>query len=383
MIYFDSTATSKPIPEIIELYEKTINSCWFNPSSNYTLGLRSNSLFEQAKQSVCKTLKLTNHEILFPSSATMANNIAIFGICNNYRGTKKRIITTFIEHPSVYNVYKSLEKDFDVIYLKTDNDGIIDLNQLKESLNKETILVSVMWVNNIIGSVQPIGEIIEILKQYPRCKLHVDAVQAVGKIDLFNVDLNKIDLITISSHKLGGLKGTAVLAYNNKIDLASHFIGASQQKGLVPGTMDLAGAVCCAKIIDISVTNQKENDIYVSKLKNHLIDRIEELNNVQLNSNLSNKNTALYSNYIVSLFIKGKRAETVMHYLEKKDIYVSIGSACSSKQQTIDRTILSISNDKDRGISSIRVSLSVNNTIEEVDYLVDTLKEYLGGVKNV
>ena len=372
MIYFDSTATTKPSPEIIDLYNKIISTYWANPSSKYKIALSASNLYDKAKDHILNTFNLSNHECLFTSNATEANNLAIYGICNKYLGENKRIITTLIEHPSVYNVYKDLEKKgFDVVYLSVDKDGLINLEELKKALNKDTILVSIMWVNNIIGTIEPIGDVIEILKDYPRCKLHVDSVQAVGKIKL-DAPLDNIDLITISAHKLEGLKGTAVLLYHKKLELSNHLVGAEQQKGLKPGTMDLAGAICCAKAITNAYINQPRHLEKVEILYNHLIKKLKELNNVYLNSSLTNS-----SKYIINIYIKGIRAETILHYLESLDIYVSIGSACNSKSMKQERAILYTTKDEDRTISSIRISLSHHNTIEEIDILIKALKDYL------
>ena len=239
MIYFDSTATTKPNKDIIELYNKISNEYWHNPSSAYNVALKANNLLLKSQDVVKETLGLKEHNVIFTSGATEANNLAIFGVCNNYLNTNKRVITTKIEHPSVYNVFKKLETlGFDVVYLDVNSAGLIDLEQLKASINKETILVSVMWVNNIIGSIQPINEVVQILKEYPRCKLHVDAVQGLGKIKP-NFDFNQVDLFTMSSHKLEGLKGSGALIYHNKTNLNTHIVGAGQQLGIKPGTIDL------------------------------------------------------------------------------------------------------------------------------------------------
>lgn len=377
MIYFDWTATTKPRKEVIDIYNKVIDMYWANPSSAYTLGLKASQLFDKAKENLKEALKVKDkdYDVLYTANATEANNLAIFGICNNYlkEANKYRIITTKIEHPSVYNIYKRLENlGFDCIYLDVDNNGLIDLNQLREVINKDTLLVSIMYVNNVIGTIEPINEVIDILKDYPRCKLHIDAVQAIGKIDI-DVDLNKVDLITISSHKLEGLKGTATLIYKKNINITPHLHGASQQQGLVPGTIDLAGAVACTKAITLAIQEAKNHQEMINKLYNHLIERLKEIDIIELNSN-----TFRSSKSIVSIYVKNHRAETVMHYLESKDIYVSISSACSSKLKTIDRTLYAITKDNDRSISSIRISLSYHNTISEIDTLVNTLKEYLG-----
>ena len=371
MIYFDSTATTKPTNEIIELYNKISTEYWYNSSSAYTVGIKSNNLLLKSIEVVKEVLQLKNHNVIYTSGATEANNLAIHGICNNFINQNKRIIITKIEHPSVFNVFKNLEQlGFDVIYLDVDNKGIIDIEQLKNTLTKETILVSIMWVNNVIGSIQPINEVIKLLKDYPRCKLHIDAVQGLGKIKN-NFNFNDVDLLTMSSHKLEGIKGSGALIYNNKINLVNHLHGANQQLGIKPGTVDLASAVTTSKTIQNAYKTIDEHYKYVSELNKYLRDKIKELNLI-INSPIEQ-----VSPYIFNISIKEHNAETIMHYLEQKEIYVSIGSACGSKTKKPEKTIYAITNDLDLATTSIRISLSHHNTKEEIDILIKYLKEYL------
>lgn len=371
MIYFDSTATTKPNQEIIKTYNLINNEYWYNSSSAYTLGLKSNNLLLKSQRVVKETLNLKDHNVIFTSGATEANNLAIYGICNNYLNQNKKIITSKIEHPSVYNVYQKLESlGFIVVYLDVDQNGIVDLEQLKKELTKDTILVSIMWVNNIIGTIEPIEKIIKILADYPRCKLHVDAVQGMGKIKP-NFDFNQIDLFTFSSHKLEGLKGSGALIYKNKINLTTHIDGATQQLGIKPGTVDLASCVCTAKTLQLAFQKQNESYNYVLELNKYLKERIQELN---INVNSPNTNG---SPFIYNISIKEHNSETIMHYLEQLEIYVSIGSACGSKTKKPEKTIYAITKDELLSTTSIRISLSIHNTKEDIDTLVNALKEYL------
>lgn len=372
MIYFDSTATTKPTKEILELYNKVSSEYWYNPSSAYNVALKANNLLIKSQNIVKESLGVANHNVIFTSGATEANNLAIFGICNNYLKDTKRIITSKIEHPSVYNVFKRLEEiGFDVIYLDVNEFSIVDLEQLKSSLNKDTILVSIMWVNNIIGSIQPIKEIVKILKDYPRCKLHVDSVQGLGKIKP-DFNFNEIDLFTMSSHKLEGIKGSGALIYNNKINLTNHLVGANQQLGIKPGTIDLASSVTCAKTIQNAVKYQSEHFNKVLELNKYLEKKIKEIDQIAINTN-----TKYASPFIFNISIKEFNAETIMHYLEQKEIYVSIGSACGSKTKKPEKTIYAITNDQLLSTTSIRISLSHLNTFEEIDILVDELRNYI------
>ncbi len=377
MIYFDSTATTKPRQEVIDTYMKVIQNYWENPSSIYLPSVKANMLFEKARASLLSTLSLNNHEVIFTSNATEANNLAIKGICNNYLFQNMRVITSKIEHPSVYNCMKSLEDlGFDVVYLDVNEYGIVDLNQLKEAMNKDTVLVSIMYVNNIIGTIEPIDQIIDIVKAYPRCKLHVDMVQAVGKIKLTG-NLSSIDLISISSHKLEGLKGTAALIKKKNINLAKLIVGSDQQEGLKPGTIDLAGAAAMTKAVQLAFNEQEESYNKVKELRNHLVNELKPLEGITLNSN------DYCSPFIVSFSYSGYKAETLLHYLEAHHIYVSVGSACAAQKETPERTILETTKNKDRALSSIRISLSKHNTKDDIDLLIDNLKEFKRSRKNV
>ena len=216
MKYFDYTATTPVDAEVLETYIKTTNNFFANTSSLHKLGQRSNLMYTKAIEQLKEVLDLPNHNVIFTSNATEANNISILGVANKYETGK--IITTKIEHPSVFETIKSLENQYDCVYLDIDNQGIIDIEQLKKEINNETILVSIMWVNNIIGTIQPIKEIIEIVKKYPKAKLHVDMVQGFCKIEP-NFNLNDIDLMTFSTHKIYGPKGIGGLFVKQKITL--------------------------------------------------------------------------------------------------------------------------------------------------------------------
>ena len=235
MIYLDSTATTKPNEEIIKTYQKVLSDFWYNPSSPYTLGLKANNLYLDSINRIKTCLNTPNHNIIFTQSATTANNLGIFGICNNYQNKGMKVITSKIEHPSVFNPFKSLEeKGFNVVYLDVDRFGIIDIEQLKKELDSSTILVSIMWVNNIIGTIEPINDVINIVKDYPRCKLHVDLVQGFSKIKP-NFSFKDIDLFTISMHKIEGLKGMGMLISNKGIQLTSILKGGHQLIEIRPG----------------------------------------------------------------------------------------------------------------------------------------------------
>lgn len=372
MIYFDWTATTKPLKEILDIYHKVQSEYWYNPSSPYTLGLKASNLLDNSINVVKETLNLKNHNVIFTSGATEGNNLAIYGIANNFLNTNKKIITTRIEHPSVLKPFQDLEtKGFEVVYLDVDSNGTINLKQLETELNSETILVSIMWVNNIVGAIEPIKEVINLVKKCPRCKLHVDATQGIGKIKP-NFDFNEIDLVTMSSHKIEGIKGTGILLSKTNLNINPLLNGSGQQLGIKPGTIDLAGAVTSAKALKLAIQNQKEHFEFVLELQKYLLNKLNTIEGIYINNPINNQ-----SPFINNISIVEHNSETVMHYLESKDIFVAIGSACNSKTKKPEKTVFSITNDELRATTSIRISLSYHNTKEEIDLLINALKSYL------
>jgi cysteine desulfurase len=372
MIYFDYTATTKPRKEVVDLYQKVNSDYWYNPSSIYKTGVVSDSLFKDCESNVIKTLKLQNKKVIFTSGATEANNLAIYGICNNYLYQNKNIITTKIEHPSVLSCYQDLEKKgFIVNYLSVDEDGLINVEELKELINNDTILVSIMWVNNIVGSIQPIEEVIKITKQYPRVKLHVDSVQGIGKIEP-KFSFNDVDLFTLSSHKINGLKSSGALIMNDRIVLSSIIKGATQQEGIRPGTIDVSLAAATTKALMLIQSELDSHYDYVLELHNYFKQQLTGLPNVLING--ANKN---YSPYILNISILNTESETFIHYLERFEIYVAAGSACNSKTKKPEKTIYAMTNDERRAVTSLRISLSYVSTKDEIDEFVKCLRKFL------
>lgn len=369
MIYFDYAATTPPTKEIMALHEKISKEYWYNCNSAHQMGIMCDQLLQKASNVIKNTLHLKKKKIVYTSSATTANNLAIYGICNSYLGQNKHIITTKIEHPSVLNCYKDLEtKGFKVTYLDVNSEGFIDPEDIINAISSDTILISIMWVNNIIGAIQPINEVIKVVKRYPRLKLHVDGVGGVGKIAP-DFDFNDIDLLTYTAHKLEGIKGTGVLIYQENISLNSNVKGGHQQEGNMPGTVDLAGAVCFAKTTQEAVKNLSENYEIVSKYHDELVNAFKGIPHFIINSPMHD-----YSPYLFNLSIMGLKGETIMHSLEQNEIYVSTTSACNATSKTLDKTLMAMTNDETRTIDAIRISLSHLNTLSDITTLIETIK---------
>ena len=366
MIYLDYTATTPPDGEILDLYNRISKDFFGNSSSINRLGLKSDYMINRCKEEICDTLNINNSDIIFTSNATEANNIAILGYLKKYKSGK--IITSKIEHPSVFEVYKHLESiGFNVIYLDCDKKGIINLETLKKEIDKETLLVSIMWVNNIVGAVEPIEEVISILKDYPKCKLHVDMVQGICKIKP-RFDFNDIDFLTISAHKIYGPKGIGALIYKKNLEISGIMYGSSAQNGLKPGTMDVALVCCLTKAIKKYYPLTLDHYEYVKKLRDLLVDGIKEIDAIYIN-------LIGESPYILSISIPKYNGETLIHKLEEKEIYVSTGSSCASKLKKPEKTILEITEDEKLATSMIRISLSHLTKESEIVEVINAIKE--------
>lgn len=369
MPYFDSAATSKPNQKVLDIYNKASSDYWYNSSSQYRLGVTGQNLINKATNQILELLNVNNKKVIYTSGATEANNTAIFGICEKYIGQNKHIITSSVEHSSVLNCFKKLEKlGFEVTYLPVNKEGTIDIIDLENAIKPNTIFISIMWVNNIVGSIMPIKKIIEIVKKHPRIKLHVDTVQGITKIKN-DFDFNDIDLFTISAHKINGLKGIGALILNKTLEISPLINGGHQQNSLRAGTIDLAGILGFVVALKESFNIQTSSYEYVSNLYEYLVDNLKDVNFIILN-----KNKTFYSPYILSITFKNIKAETVMHYLENFNIYVGIGSACNEKTKVVEPILESIHN-KNLALNTIRVSLSKENTKEEIDLLISKIKE--------
>ena len=353
MIYLDYGATTPVDKEVLDTYIKTTNNFYANISSIHKLGQESNYMYEVAKNDIKKTLGI-NHEIIFTSNATEANNLGILGIAGKYKSGK--IITTKIEHPSV-------------VYLDVNEKGIIDLNQLEKELTKDTIIVSVMWVNNIIGTVQPINKIIELMKDYPKAKLHVDTVQGLCKI-VPNFNLNDIDLFTFSTHKIYGPKGIGGLFIKENLELEKRLYGSPVQMGLKPGTMDLSLIVATAKAFKKFFPIAQEHQNTVKVLWQKLYDSFSKNPKIVINTPTEN-----ISYYVFNFSIPNVQGETVVHALEANEIFISTGSACSSKLKKPEKTVYAMTKNELLATTSLRISLSHLVTLEEINKTIACINE--------
>lgn len=366
--YLDNAATTFVFPEVKDLMGEVMEEDFGNPSSLHKKGVKAEQYIKEAKETIAKFLKVEPKEIVFTSGGTESNNMALIGsaYANQRRG--KHIITTRIEHASVYEPLMHLEKEgFQITYLPVDEHGIVKIDALKEALTDETILVSIMYVNNEIGSIQPIEEIGKIIKSYREDILfHVDAIQAYGKLKIYPKRA-KIDLLSVSGHKIHGPKGSGFLYIKDKTKIQPILFGGGQQKGMRSGTENVPAIAGLSLASKLMYENHEEKIEKLNILKERFIKGVSEIENVTNNSG--------EAPHIISISFPGVRSEVLLHALEEKGVYVSSGSACSSNHPAISGTLKAIGLDKNHWESTLRFSLSIFTTEEEVDFAIQCLKE--------
>lgn len=377
MIYLDNSATTMPHPEVLKSFEQVSTSFFANPSSIHQLGGETEKLLYKSKQQAAMLLNVHEDEIIFTSGGTEGNNIAIKGVALQHQARGKHIITTAIEHPSVYEACKSLESlGFEVTYLPVNQYGVISVSDVEEAIRHDTILISVMHVNNEIGSVQPIEEIGILAKKHPKLLFHVDYVQGLGKVPLVLAD-SGIDLCTMSGHKIHGLKGTGILFRRRGVKLFPLFHGGDQEYKIRSGTENLAGAVAIVKALRLIKERERLEATKLSQLHQQLREALQQIAEVQINTPEDS------APHIMNFSIPGLKPEVMIHTLGKQGIFISTKSACSSKDLDESRIIKACGYSQDRSKSALRVSLSYENTSEEINVFIAQLKEALTQLKEV
>ena len=374
IIYLDNAATSKVYPEVLESYNQITLKYFANPSSIHKLGQESNRLLEKSREQILSLFNLTHHEVIFTSGATEANNLAIKGyaLANKSRGN--HLITTAVEHPSVLNTFKALEKyGYEVTILPVNKNGVIEVNSLNEAIKDNTILVSIMSVNNETGAINPIKEAGELLKNYPKIAFHVDMTQAIGKID---IPLENIDMFSFSGHKIHALLGSGALIKEKKIILEPIANGGGQENNNRSGTNTLALSATLAKALRLSLKAQKENFNKVSNLRDYLISYLKDNPDLYSLNSLDNNNP-----YIVNFSLLNHKASVVVEALSNKGIMVSSLSACHSKNEDYSYVVLAMNNDMKLAHNTIRVSFSYENTVDDVNALIRGLKQIMKEIK--
>lgn len=362
----------------MDSFVKVTSEYFGNPSSLHKLGGEAEKLLSKARKQVSDLLGVKPTEVIFTSGGTESNNLAIKGAAIQHRNRGTHIITTAIEHASVKETFLQLEElGFQVTYIPVDEKGRVKVKDIENAISDETILVSVMHVNNEVGTIQPIKEIGNLLKNYPKIIFHVDNIQGVGKVPL---DLNKssIDLCSYSAHKFHGLKGTGMLYIRDGVKISPLLTGGSQEKKHRSGTENVAGMVALARALRMSLEREKTHLQNLLRVKETIINGIGKIEGVTIHTPASGS-----APHIINFSIKGFKAEVFVHALEEKDIYVSTTSACSSKKQASSSTLIAMGVAEEMAKSAVRISLSYENTVEEALFAVNAIKETINNLKEV
>ena len=372
--YFDNSASTKVSEKAIDIMLKTMREDYANSSAKHIKGVDAEKYVKDAAETIAKTLKVKKSEIIFTSGGTESNNMALLGTAMAKKRLGKHIIISGIEHPAVYMPATFLaEEGFELTVLPVDKTGRVDLEVLKESIREDTILVSIMYVNNEIGAVEPVDEKSKIIKsKNANTLLHVDAIQAYTKLRI-NPKTQGIDMLSASGHKFHGPKGVGFLYIDGNVKINPIIFGGGHQRGMRSGTLNttgIAGMGVAAKEAYDEFDNRIEK---IKSLKNFIMDELEKTEGAVLNTGRGDN----FAPQIISVSFEDIRAEVLLHALEDRGIYVSSGSACSSNHPGISGTLKAVGIREDLLDATIRISLSELNNMEEAKYLIDNLNELL------
>lgn len=376
-IYLDNAATTKALPEVTAAVVDALEKNYANPSSLHRFGLKSEKILNNSRKIAADYLGVRAKEIVFTSGGTESNNLAIRGITEAYQNRGRHLITSPIEHSSVAEPFKVLEKEgWQVDIVKVDQEGYVDLEHLRSLINEETLLVSIMQVNNELGTIQPLEKIAEIIKKRnPLSFFHVDGVQALGKV-YSNLNKWPVDLYSISGHKIHGPKGIGALYIQEGINLKPLIYGGGQEGNLRSGTENIPAVAGLGEAVKSlpNITAEVNIDQKLAELRNYLLNYLKEIEELEINSPESG------APHIINFSVPGIKGETVLHALESQGIYISTGSACSSKKKG-SRIINACGLSQERSESAVRVSLNREITFSDLDYFIKTLKEQIDFLK--
>lgn len=373
-VYLDNSATTACFTDVAKFMTKIMCEDYGNPSSMHKKGLTAEHYIKEAKDIFARILKVNARELYFTSGGTESDNLALIGCAMANQRSGRHIITTKIEHPAILETCAYLEKQgFEVTYLGVDRNGIIRMEELEASIRQDTILVSIMHTNNEIGSLQPIAQIGKRIKELnPKCLFHVDAVQGFGKARIFPKKMG-IDLMSASSHKIHGPKGVGLLYISDKVKIVPINFGGGQQKNLRSGTENVAGIAGMALAAKTLYDNLDAEVIGLYELKQYFVEGLSKIPETQVNGFTDGRSAP----HVISFSVRGIRSEVLLHALEDKGIYVSAGSACASNHPQTSKTLMAINLDRNLWDSTIRFSMSVFTTKEEIDYTLQVLYDMI------
>lgn len=368
LIYLDNSATTRPHPDVVETMRRAMESYYGNPSSLHHKGVEAEAVLKQAREVAAKFLGCKPGEIIFTSGGTESNNTAIKGVAFQYQNRGKHIITTQVEHPAVYDVCQQLASlGFETTYLPVDRDGRVSLEDVQKAMRPDTILVSVMHVNNELGTIQPVVEIGQWLKQFPKVLFHVDAVQAIGKVPLKLKEAG-IDLLSVSAHKFYGPRGVGILYKREGLIIHPLMMGGGQESGVRSGTENLPAIAGMAKAIRLL---EEWGAAESRRLQDLLVQLREGISKIE--GCIINTPEAHAAPHIMNISVPGVKAEVLLHALEERGFLVSTKSACSSKANEPSRVLTSVGIERDCALSSLRISLGRENTAEDIKRFLEAL----------
>lgn len=373
-IYLDNSATTRAFDEVVDVVSRVMREDFGNPSSMHQKGVEAERYVKESKEMIAKTLKVQEKEIFYTSGGTESDNWALMGGASANSRAGKHLITTKVEHPAILQTMEYLESiGYEVTYLSVDKQGVIRLEELEQVIRPDTILVSIMHVNNEVGAVQPVEEAGVLIKRInPKTLFHVDAVQSFGKYRIFPKKC-KIDMLSVSGHKIHGPKGTGFLYVDEHVKIKPIVFGGGQQKGMRSGTENVPGVAGIGKATQLMYRNLAEDVENLYNLKRYFTDEIQKIENVKVNGPLYEEGAP----HIVSVSFAGVRSEVLLHALEDRGVYVSAGSACASNKHSVSATLKSMGVAQDMLDSTIRFSFSIFTTKEELAYTLKCLNELL------
>ena len=373
-IYLDNSATTRAFDEVVDIVSRAMRTDYGNPSSMHQKGVEAERYVKESKEIIAKTLKVQEKEIFFTSGGTESDNWALIGAASAGSRAGKHLITTKVEHPAVQQTMEYLASiGYEVTYLSVDKQGLIRLEELERELRPDTILVSIMHVNNEVGAVQPVEEAGKLIKRInPKTLFHVDAVQSFGKYKIFPKKSN-IDMLSVSGHKIHGPKGIGFLYIDDHVKIKPIVFGGGQQKGLRSGTENVPGIAGLGKATELMYRDLSEDVTRLYKLKRYFTDGILQIPGVKVNGPLYEEGAP----HIVSVSFAGVRSEVLLHALEERGVYVSAGSACATNKHTVSATLKSMGVAQEMLDSTIRFSFSIFTTEEELEYTLKCLNEIL------
>ena len=371
-VYFDNSATTRCYDSVKDIVVKAMTEDFGNPSAMHLKGVEAEKYSKSSAESLARLLKVQEKEILFTSGGTESDNLALIGAAFANKRSGNHIITTSVEHPAVSQPALFLqEQGFEVTYLPVDSRGVVKMDALKAVLREDTILVSVMYVNNEVGAVMPVEEIAALVhEKSPRALFHVDAIQAFGKYRIYPKKMG-IDLLSVSGHKIHGPKGVGFLYINEKAKIQPQILGGGQQGGMRSGTDNVPGIAGLGTAAVEIYKNLEENVENMYRLKEHIAQGLEKIGDIRMNGMELREGAP----QILSISVMGVRSEVLLHSLEERGIYVSAGSACSSHKRKPSATLAAMGMSKDQIESTVRLSFCEENTIEEADYFLQVMGE--------